>query len=263
MIKVCWSSLTAILLCSASPFAQCSQELAIKPISDTFDRVSVIQVDFSRFDISVTATSRVNGFSSQAPTLESFASIAARNQRTPINFAALSGGFSSYDPMEPSGLLVENGRILSPPARKTQSLSGILCVDRRGMAKILYVEEYMDRERDCQWALQAGPLVVEPGREAINRSTREKSLFRRIVACETEDPELFEFYLFERADLRDVEDALRRRCKIALNLTGDVQGGALVSSERGVRSSFGSSKSPLASIIFVKPREQRNPFQSR
>lgn len=263
MTKVYFSALVAGLLSLASPFAQCSQELAIKPIGDTVDRGAVIQVDFSRFDISIAATSRINGFSSQAPTLESFANIAAKNLRPPINFAALSGGFSSYDPMEPSGLLVENGRILSPLARKTQTLSGILCVDRRGIAKILYVEEYMDRERDCQWAIQAGPLVVEPGREAINRSTREKFLFRRVVACETEGPELFEFYLFERADLRDVEDALRRRCRIALNLTGDVQGGVLISTERGVRSSFGSSKSPLASIIFIKPREQKSPFQNR
>lgn len=263
MIKVFWSALVAALLAFASPLAQCSQELAIKQIGDTLDRSAIIQVDFSRFDIGIAATSRINGFSSQAPTLESFANIAARNQGLPINFVALSGGFSSYDPMEPSGLLVENGRILSPLTRKNQTLSGILCVDRRGIAKIFYVEEYLDRERDCQWAIQAGPLVVEPGREAINRSTREKSLFRRIVACQTEDPELFEFYLFERADLRDVEDALRRRCKIALNLTGDVQGGAIVSSERGVRTSFGSTKSPLSSIIFIKPREQRSIFQGR
>ena len=263
MTKSRWKRQIASLLLGLTSLGASAQELAVRPIGDTLDRGVVLRVDLSRFDISIAATSRINGFSSQAPTLDSFANIATRNQRPLTTFAALSGGFSNYDPMEPSGLLVENGRILSPLVKKTQTLSGILCIDRRGTAKIMHAEDYLDRERDCQWAIQGGPLVVEPGREAINRTSREKSLYRRVIACETNDPDLFEFYMFERADLRDVEDILKSRCRIALNLTGDVQAGLLVSNERGSRSTFGSSQSPLASIIFIKPRDSRSPIQNR
>ena len=77
------------------------------------------------------------------------------------------------------------------------------------------------------------------------------------------DPDLFEFYIFESADLRDVEDVLKPRCRIALNLTGDVQAGMLISNAKGARSIFGSSKSPLASIIFIKPRDTRSSNQNR
>ena len=263
MSKSRWKLQIAGLLLTLTHFGASAQELTVRPIGDRLESGAVLRVDLSRFDISIAATSRINGFSSQAPTLESFAFIATKNQSSLSNFAALSGGFSNYDPMESSGLLVENGRILSPLARKTENLSGILCINRRGAARILYTADYLDRERDCQWAIQGGPLVVEPGREAIGRNAREKSMYRRIIACETTDPNLFEFYIFERADLRDVEDALKPRCRIALNLTGDVQAGMLVSNERGARSIFGSSKSPLASIIFIKPRDSRNPIQNR
>ena len=165
--------------------------------------------------------------------------------------------------MEPSGLLVENGRILSPLSSKSQVLSGVLCIGRRGTPRIMTTSEYLDREGDCQWAIQAGPLVVEPSKDAIVRSVREKSLYRRVVACEPRDPEFFEFYIFERADLRDVEDLLRARCRIAINLTGDAQAGILLSDDRGIKSTFGSIRAPLASIIFVKSRDTRSPFQSR
>jgi uncharacterized protein YigE (DUF2233 family) len=93
--------------------------------------------------------------------------------------AGVNGGFFDAG-LKPVGLLVAAGREVSPMA--TDGPSGVLCVGEDGSVKMLALSDYLASPPRCREALQAGPLVVDPGGKPGIRSRDEKR-FRRTVVC--------------------------------------------------------------------------------
>jgi uncharacterized protein YigE (DUF2233 family) len=74
----------------------------------------------------------------------------------------INGGFNQ-SPSIPlaTGLLVVNGKKISPLNTKTDYQNGMLCVRAGGIPQLLSIDEL--KIKDCQEALQAGPLFVNDG----------------------------------------------------------------------------------------------------
>lgn len=220
----------------------------------------VLQIDLGLVEFSVIATSRARRSGTGIPTLITIGQDIAQKLRPPKNaaWALVSGGFGSEDPFEPSGLLVENGLNISPLSGNANNGgirgAGILCIERAGSPHIIHVDRYQKYPQNCQWAIEAGPIVVDRLVEKLELPSSGR--FNRLVACQSKIKwDKFEFYFFQSATLSDVEQILRPRCDMALNLTGDAQAGITFWKENTMKQTIGNERSPLASMILVHRRQ--------
>lgn len=163
----------------------------------------------------------------------------------------INGGFSaSYSLPIPAGLLVENRKIVSHLNTLSETQSGIFCVGDTGF-KIIKRNE--DREKNCVYALQSGPMLIESlDKVGIYRNEREKSgKYRRSVVAIDKHGRLLlvasgESYLYDLATFLAKElDSV-----VALNLSGDEESGLYVSN-KNTSYTFGNIDVPIASAIAV------------
>jgi uncharacterized protein YigE (DUF2233 family) len=186
----------------------------------------------------------------------------------------LSGGFSGYRDDVPVGLLVSGGRVLSPvdsspprfapvPGCKAAQLSsfrfsGLLCVRAdTGAWNIVRTGDY--KPGMCREAVQAGPLLVEPGGEpgiCVRQGTAKLAASSRLAAC-IDSNRVLHFALASPTSLLAFSRWLARgplKCDVALNLSGDVQAGwvELPGSNLPMPKAHGGEHLPLASALLLE-----------
>jgi len=107
------------------------------------------------------------------PVVRQFADIKDRSAPTVV----FNGGFSSDAVYNPAGLLLVAGRVANPfsfekTAKGDYRLSAILCQSQAGRLKLLKTADFATKNSDiatvCWSALQAGPMIVQDGRNVIN-----------------------------------------------------------------------------------------------
>ncbi|MFT3856812.1 MAG: phosphodiester glycosidase family protein [Aquabacterium sp.] len=174
---------------------------------------------------------------------------------------AVNGGFSSYAPSVPAGLLVSRDKVYS---RTAAELTGVLCqLASNASWKIMRSADY--RAGQCREALQAGPLVVEPGGRAgigpKEATTRLANL--RTVVCLTPDARMKIILTQQPTHLYPLAQWLARSerqggagCDAALNLSGDTSSGiAIKGTPREGLSFRGPGSYPLPSALIFEPQD--------
>ncbi|MFZ5550861.1 MAG: hypothetical protein ACOZJX_19340 [Pseudomonadota bacterium] len=186
----------------------------------------------------------------------------------------MGGGFSGYRSDVPVGLLVSGGRVLSPidssPPRvapppgcsvaesSSFRFSGLLCVRAdTGAWGIVRTGDY--RPGMCREAVQAGPLLVEPGGEVgicARSGAPAGPAYARLAACVGPNRALH-FALTSPTRLFALSDWLARgplKCDVALNLSGAEQAGwvDLPSPRFPLAKGEGGTHLPLASALLIE-----------
>ena len=150
----------------------------------------------------------------------------------------VNGGFSSYSPAAAAGLLMANGRVVNPLSlarnrtTKDLQLSGVLCQRADGRMRILHAEDPAATSAACRSALQAGPLVVEGGRNVIHADEMAKPRYlRTLIGLDSHGRAYVIVFtrpvnLYAAADLlrgasNGGADPKRPKLDIVLNLDGD------------------------------------------
>ena len=99
-----------------------------------------------------------------------------------------SVGFSASSRSRPYGLLVSEGKLVSPldESPSGESViprpSGVLCVSRREQQMLLTIAEYKLRAEDCKFAVQGGPLFIRDTSAATNYGDGRRE--SRLLACQ-------------------------------------------------------------------------------
>jgi hypothetical protein len=203
------------------------------------------------------------------------AALQRRSELRAPAWAVLSGGLSSYRTDVALGLLVADGKVYSRLSSETVGArdatsplrwAGVLCqqaADRRWL--IVLAKSY--RGGQCVNALQAGPLLVEPG-GAVGISDGEPQRSRpyeRAVVCLLRDGRmrfvvaLQPIHLLPLARWLAAPEPRGAGCTAALNLAGDSSAGLFVQprapSARGARPAsalYGPASFPLPSVLLVQ-----------
>jgi uncharacterized protein YigE (DUF2233 family) len=172
----------------------------------------------------------------------------------------INGGFSaSYSLPLSSGLMVVNKKVISHLNTRSRTQTGIFCVENTRF-KIVKKEEY--NEKDCVYALQAGPILVEwLGKIAIFQNERQKGgKYRRSVIAIDKQGRLL-LVTSSRTYLYDLANMLVKResqggldCVVALNLSGDEESGLYVS-HQNMPVIIGNIDVPVSSAIAVFGRD--------
>jgi hypothetical protein len=171
----------------------------------------------------------------------------------------INGGFSSSSAIPISaGLLTVNNIIVTRLNSQSTLQSGIFCI-RGGEFRILRREEY--KVKEWKYALQAGPLIVEPpGKIGIFRNEpRTRERYRRSVVAIDKSGNLLlaassETNLYNLAKFFNQKEGEGGvNCTAALNLGGDTDSGLFI---RSNKSPFivGSIDTTIASAIAVIKR---------
>ena len=191
--------------------------------------------------------------------------------------ALFNAGFSSYRTDVPVGLLVSDGKVLSPidssPARVAGGsgsaacpvaaeakfrFSGVLCVRSDNQAwQILRTQDYQPGA--CRQAVQAGPLLVEPGGTVgVCEATPDAKPSARTVACIDAANRL---HMVQAAPthLHPLAQWLAAgplRCQVAMNLAGADQSGWIQLStwRRQIPEAHAGVKAALPSALLLSER---------
>jgi uncharacterized protein YigE (DUF2233 family) len=188
--------------------------------------------------------------------------------------AIVSGGFSSSRLEIPLGLLVVDGRTVSDLNRakarpiagceqfyEELRFSGLLCQEAAtGRWSILRAQGYAPNM--CRQALQAGPIVVRDGRNAVcANEPQQRQPYDRMIACVTAGHTL-KFIHSGAVNLHPLAEWLAAPepngggCAMALNLAGDSSAGiAYYDARANPRlQHFGSGSFPLPSAFVIRWR---------
>lgn len=213
----------------------------------------------------------------EADLREVAAALQRRSELRDPGWAVLSGGLSSYRTDVALGLLVVDGKVYSrlstekvgagdAAAAGQPRWAGVLCqqaADRRW----LIVPSKGYRSGQCLNALQAGPLLVEPGgRVGISDSEPQRSRpYERAVVCLLRDGRmrfvvaLQPIHLLPLARWLAAPEPRGAGCTAALNLAGDSSAGLFVqpraATTRGARppsALYGPASFPLPSVLLVQ-----------
>lgn len=187
-----------------------------------------------------------------------------------------NAGFSSYRTDVPVGLLVTDGKVLSPidssPPRNTSGaacpaaaearfrFSGVLCVRADNQAwQIIRAQDYQPGA--CRQAVQAGPLLVEPGGkpgvcEPASTSTSTPSA--RTAVCIDAQNRL-SLVRSNATHLHPLAKWLAEgplKCQVALNLSGAEQSGWMQLStwRRQIPVLHGGVRAALPSALLLTER---------
>ena len=172
----------------------------------------------------------------------------------PNPLVVINGGFSpSYSLPLPSGLLIENSKIISPIKKDSKLLSGIFYIDTKGF-NIIKKEEYRE---GYLYALQSGPIIIEyPAKPAIYKNEREKPKYKRsVVAIDKQGCLLLittnEMHLYDLSQiLVKEENQGGLNCVSALNLSGDEYTGLYINRKKRPII-LGNTDVPIPSVIVV------------
>lgn len=204
--------------------------------------------------------------------------------RPSSDFLLVNGGFSSEPTSRPAGLLISGGRTLSTPSYSREKgnlrsscefarlnrfrLSALLCVPKDGSVDIRSFSG--ESFKDCQHAIQAGPLLIEQSRPQVCRPsaspetsvrtslciTGDAAMDGRLKVVVTQEPiALFDLSVWMQTAV--AEGGLG--CKVAMNLGGDnSSAAALFRRGRSVSAApsfvIGDGTYPQASFIAISTR---------
>ncbi len=168
--------------------------------------------------------------------------------------AIINGGATaSLSLPVPVGLLVTDGRLVSKPSLQSKTLSGFLCFTAKTVT-VLPISSY--QPGGCQSALQAGPIAIDGGRNAILKSELKLPAYRRSLAAVDGSGRLIliatsKVHLYELAECL-VGGLKRLDIRKAINLDGDLSSGLLLAGAQGAtRREAGNTSSLVASAIAV------------
>ena len=174
--------------------------------------------------------------------------------------AAMSGGFiTSYSYPRPIGLVVTNKGTRNPLSR-SKLFSGVLCVDGARQVRIVSATLSRSAYADCSYALQSGPLIVEPnGRQGISTAEPATRVFERSAVCLDAPGRVLFIYssptsLFDlAAGISDAESRGGLGCVVAMNLSGESDAGVLWT-DGSKQQSVGSLDASLATALVLHQR---------
>ena len=167
----------------------------------------------------------------------------------------INGGFlASYSLPIAAGLLIENNNVVTRLNKDSRIQAGIFCV-KNNEVNIVSREKF--NEKDCIYALQSGPILVErSGKVAIDRSEMKGGKYRRSVVAMDKHRRIVlvasnESYLYDLANfLANRESDGGLDCIEALNLSGDTDSG-IYTKRKNVPEIFGNIDGPVSSAIAV------------
>jgi uncharacterized protein YigE (DUF2233 family) len=145
--------------------------------------------------------------------------------------AIINGGFTNSVVLPtPSGWVKVAGRETNELNVVSKVQTGLLCIDRGGKATIL--RSGSQERSTCQFAVQAGPIVVEdPSVNGISSGAVNQRYERSLIGIDRE--ELVFLIHTSTASLFDIAEALTGKIpnglnlRVALNLDGDGDSGLL------------------------------------
>ena len=188
---------------------------------------------------------------------------------------AVNGAFSSYREDVPLGLLVVDGKVYSTLSKERAKgsgssgsafgqlrWSGILCERRKdGDWDVIPAIRY--EPGLCQQALQAGPVLVEPGAVVGVASTEPSSgaPYKRTAICLTRDGKMRMVVVLEATYLFPLAQWLGKSeregglgCRVALNLSGDTSSGVAIRAGGSGLTVFGEGSFPIATALIFGAR---------
>jgi uncharacterized protein YigE (DUF2233 family) len=253
---------------------------SFRAAADRSARASVLTVDPTRADVRIMSVPLELGI--PAGSGDHSLRILARHLESTMprrsSWVLVNGGFSSSREDIPVGLLVVDGKVYSrlssakgsstplfgTSAFSTYRWSGILCQDRKGGKwDIVPAANYVNRQ--CYQALQAGPVLVEPGGKigiAATEPQRSKPYSRTAVCLSdgllrfvvVKDPT----HLYPLARwLSASERSGGLGCRVALNLSGESSSGMVqrTPSRQGLVY-LGDGTFPIPSALIIEERRR-------
>jgi uncharacterized protein YigE (DUF2233 family) len=171
--------------------------------------------------------------------------------------AVINGGFTNSLVLPtPSGWVKVAGRETNRVNALSKVQTGVLCIDSSGKASILRPTN-QERSR-CQFAVQAGPIVVEdPGVNGISSGRVNDRYERSLIGIGRED--LVFLIHTSTASLFDIAEALTGKVpnglnlRVALNLDGDGDSGLLWHEGNG-QTTIGNIDATIPTAIAVMSR---------
>lgn len=169
------------------------------------------------------------------------------------NDLTINGGYFEDD-NSPSGLLVSGTQEISPFSNKT-GLSGVFFV-RNNKASIIWAKDHQSGSSP-QFAVQSGPLIIEPGGKRGIRS-KEGALYRRTILAVDKNGKLHIIIIKTPASLYACQELLLNKIQnvdAAINLDG---GPSTHMKFRlpGKKADFGESNS-LPYLIRISPKNHK------
>jgi hypothetical protein len=129
--------------------------------------------------------------SGDLPVVHQFGDILDRVKTSSRGVIVFNGGYSEDGLYTPAGLLMVKGAVVHPLSFERKGgvyrLSAILCVDKQNKMKFLKTEIFNNGDAKiqeaCASAVQAGPYVLDGGRNGINDSpqTRTQRAVRMMI----------------------------------------------------------------------------------
>ncbi len=224
--------------------------------------LSGLRVDLGRLTVNVLDSYSILGRG------RSFTGFSLRELASSVRVLAIinGGATASFSTPVPVGLLVTQGRVVSKLASKSKSLSGVLCLDGT-TASVVGIASYNPSK--CNSAVQAGPIVVEGGRNVIGTPERSAlGAYQRSLAALDGSGKLFlmttsKVHLYELAQCL-VKELKKLDIREVLNLDGDTSSGLVIAAPGSTRREIGSTTSLVASAIAVlPPRAAARPSKQR
>jgi uncharacterized protein YigE (DUF2233 family) len=225
-----------------------------------------------RSEVSLLFVPQASGAAGPAMSVRELAAAALFTRGSEPRKALVSGGFSSSRQEIPLGLLVIDGRTMSDLNRakarpiagceafyEELRFSGVLCQQAStGLWSIIRAQTYAPNM--CRQALQAGPIVVRDGRNAVcANEPQQRQPYDRMIACVTPDQTL-KFIHTGAVNLHPLAgwlaDPNGGGCAMALNLAGDSSAGiAYFDTRANPRLQFfGRGNFPLPSAFVLRWR---------
>ncbi len=172
----------------------------------------------SRYVATIYGIGPYNIESPSLPVVSSFNEILKRVQASGRGAIVVDGGYSDDGLYTPAGLLMIKKLVAHPFSLQRKgasySLSAVICLDASNHIKFYRTSEFDTAAKKvkaaCVSALQAGPYIVEAGKNGINNSKPVRaSRFVRVVIADDRSGKLFVVLFQDPIDLFTAGEILR------------------------------------------------------
>lgn len=217
---------------------------------------------YSTQDVKKALQTKAPGEATYLSIREGFSLKAAAQAFSADTIGVAGAGFALRDPSQPYGLVVSNGKLLSPleepsPSEATiPNPTGILCVSATNYGQqILTVEEYKSKGASCKFAVQSGPLFIRDSSPTRFDDGRREA---RLLACQGQAM-INHLFWIESTDLKSIPKDFGTLCARALVISTGRRAGLVLLRERSLPASepafpadaesAGSLEAPV--VIFI------------